>query len=509
MKKWLKCFYLCCFLFLSLFILTEASMSGGDSSRQSGVLAFLLDHGAKEATLIEPESLSLTGIERIYVGESTAPSLAFTPSNTSDTRATYSLPEKKGLLKLLDNGRIQALKAGQEKLLVQSVSHPEIQSSWTYSIEEKSISEIALSLSTPTTLIQGMTTRLCWSTDKPDAESKDVTFLSSDPSLVSIDSQGKCRCLNTGNVVLSCQSAADSSIAKSLSLTVVSGAFTPVTALDYQGPDSFYLGQMFPLQATFNPGASDQAIQVTADKDYLSYEDGVLSGKKVGTTSLTMTSQSNPDFSKTLTLTIKEVKATAITCSTFAVQYGIATQLSYALTPEVKALPVTYPEVTFASKDPSVATIDSQGRLLGKKKGQLVLVLAWKEDPSVQLETTVIITSMTSSSFEWLHYLIRKVLGHFMLFLLTGVFAVIVFELYFFSGKDGWSLTALVYGFALAASSELCQMTTIGRGPSWKDVGIDFGGFALGVLIVSAIYLIVKAKREKKRVVSQPLFVAK
>jgi hypothetical protein len=80
MKKWLKCFYLCCFLFLSLFILTEASMSGGDSSRQSGVLAFLLDHGAKEATLIEPESLSLTGTERIYVGESTAPSLAFTPS---------------------------------------------------------------------------------------------------------------------------------------------------------------------------------------------------------------------------------------------------------------------------------------------------------------------------------------------------------------------------------------------------------------------------------------------
>ena len=53
----------------------------------------------------------------------------------------------------------------------------------------------------------------------------------------------------------------------------------------------------------------------------------------------------------------------------------------------------------------------------------------------------------------------------------------------------------VVVGFTVAGVSELIQKFTPGRGPSWKDVGIDFGGFmtSIGVFVVCLlIFMLIK-----------------
>ena len=61
---------------------------------------------------------------------------------------------------------------------------------------------------------------------------------------------------------------------------------------------------------------------------------------------------------------------------------------------------------------------------------------------------------------------------------------------------------SLTIGFIVACLTELIQHFVPSRGGQWKDVGIDYMGFAIGTAITLIIYLIVyfikKAVKKKK-----------
>ena len=60
----------------------------------------------------------------------------------------------------------------------------------------------------------------------------------------------------------------------------------------------------------------------------------------------------------------------------------------------------------------------------------------------------------------------------------------------------------LVIGFIISGLTELIQHFVPSRGGQWRDVGIDFMGFAIGTAISLIIYLIIyfikKAIKNKK-----------
>lgn len=104
--------------------------------------------------------------------------------------------------------------------------------------------------------------------------------------------------------------------------------------------------------------------------------------------------------------------------------------------------------------------------------------------------------TITPQNFDQFHFDIRKAIGHFGLFGVSGVFST--WSLYLFL-KDTklkfvvwFSLISLGAGVALAGVSELAQMATVGRGPAMLDVGIDSLGYFSGVLLVILILLLAK-----------------
>ena len=105
--------------------------------------------------------------------------------------------------------------------------------------------------------------------------------------------------------------------------------------------------------------------------------------------------------------------------------------------------------------------------------------------------------TITPSNFDRFAFDIRKLVGHFGLFSVSGIFSSWGLYLFVKDSKAGYFLWQLLitfgFGFVMAVTSELAQIFVEGRTGAWADVGIDFGGYFLGVLLVFLIFLFRKS----------------
>ncbi len=92
---------------------------------------------------------------------------------------------------------------------------------------------------------------------------------------------------------------------------------------------------------------------------------------------------------------------------------------------------------------------------------------------------------------------IRKGIGHFGLFLVLGIFGVPTFIL--FIKKHYLAIIfELITGFMIAGISEMIQIFASNRGPSFKDVLLDFSGYLTSSILILGIVLIIYIIRKKK-----------
>ena len=104
------------------------------------------------------------------------------------------------------------------------------------------------------------------------------------------------------------------------------------------------------------------------------------------------------------------------------------------------------------------------------------------------------------------HYSLRKILGHFLLFGFEGIFASITLYLSSFkSKKDKYYIypCVVLFGFFIALLSESFQaIPSLRRGPSIIDASIDYAGYLSGFLFVTVIYLLslfIRKVNEKRK----------
>lgn len=105
--------------------------------------------------------------------------------------------------------------------------------------------------------------------------------------------------------------------------------------------------------------------------------------------------------------------------------------------------------------------------------------------------------TITPSNFDKFAFDLRKAVGHFGLFALSGGFSTWTFYLFLKDTKVGYFLYQLLFtfsfGFLMAVLSEFIQVFTDGRSGNWIDVGIDSSGYFIGVFLVILIVLIRKS----------------
>jgi VanZ family protein len=105
--------------------------------------------------------------------------------------------------------------------------------------------------------------------------------------------------------------------------------------------------------------------------------------------------------------------------------------------------------------------------------------------------------NLSGEQFDIFALVVRKVLGHFLIFLLDGVFGYLALLKLLKINRVWLGLSiATAAMFGVAGISELIQYFTSGRSANWGDVGIDVAGALIGILIV---FLISSSANEKAK----------
>lgn len=110
--------------------------------------------------------------------------------------------------------------------------------------------------------------------------------------------------------------------------------------------------------------------------------------------------------------------------------------------------------------------------------------------------------AINDGNIDTFSYVIRKLVGHFGLFAISGLFSTFSLYLWFRPQKcyKNYRLLYLSLGFGLllAILTEIIQLFTPGRSGQFTDVLIDFSGFILGNgIIILILYLVYRHHKKK------------
>ena len=126
-----------------------------------------------------------------------------------------------------------------------------------------------------------------------------------------------------------------------------------------------------------------------------------------------------------------------------------------------------------------------------------------KESNRIAHETADVINTIkpetiTEKNFDKFAFNLRKLVGHYGLFVVSGIFSTWAIYLFLKDTKAGYFAFQLAITFGLglflAFFTEFVQIFVADRTGAIKDVVIDFAGYFTGVLPVFLIFLIRKSK---------------
>jgi len=127
----------------------------------------------------------------------------------------------------------------------------------------------------------------------------------------------------------------------------------------------------------------------------------------------------------------------------------------------------------------------------------------WVADVLAKLINFFKANAINASNMESFSYVIRKLVGHFLLFLIDGVF--VGFSFYLFSDgyekSNFWIITLYIFLFGLlvASATEAIQLVIPGRVGSIIDVLIDMAGYLLTTIIVFFIFFFIHRKNKNSK----------
>lgn len=155
----------------------------------------------------------------------------------------------------------------------------------------------------------------------------------------------------------------------------------------------------------------------------------------------------------------------------------------------------TYTNVTYTSSNPKIASVGKDGTITPNRMGTVTLTITCDDGMSNKIEISFDLTIKRTDYIQNLSeffYQVRKGLGHFSAFLILGIFSTLTWLLFF----NGWKLIFSIpinfgAGFFMAVLTEYIQTLVPGRYGTAKDVFLDYDGFLVSAITITAIFVLV------------------
>ena len=125
----------------------------------------------------------------------------------------------------------------------------------------------------------------------------------------------------------------------------------------------------------------------------------------------------------------------------------------------------------------------------------------WLVEPIKNIINLIKPDTINDSNISWFSGFIRKLIGHFSLFAVSGFLTTWSIKICVFKKEKQFFKAfylSFFFGLALACLTELIQTFIPGRSGEIKDVRIDFIGYLLALLITLLVIFLIYRKKKGK-----------
>lgn len=334
---------------------------------------------------IKADSVSITSPipsdQTVYIGDSFALSASITPKNVDDPSIVWSSSDEE-IATVDQNGLVKTLAEGEVTIYAKAANG--VTGELTLTVKEKYVENIELSEATLDLLLQETHTLVATVTPA-DATFPEITWASSDSSVVEVSENGTVFAIGCGTAVITATST--NGIAASVPVSVIE---IVAERIDIIGSSQFYLSEsailtadIYPENATIKDVVWTSSDPTIADID----ENGNLKCLAPGVVTITATQK---DIATSMQI---EVKAKLVERIEIQSSVKKANKLSVGksmiLTATVYPDDATYRDVFWVSSDPAIATVDAEGNVTAIASGNVIITATTQDDFVQTLEIKV------------------------------------------------------------------------------------------------------------------------
>ena len=224
----------------------------------------------------------------------------------------------------------------------------------------------------------------------PKDASQKVTWKSSNPSVAKISSSGKVTGLKAGTVTVTAVSKAKKTVKATWKITV-SAAKDP-ESITVTGKHTVKKGKTISLKAAVLPESASQKVIWKSSNPSIAKisSDGKVTGLKAGTVTVTVSSGAKKTVKTSWKITVTAEKTPK--SITISGKHTVKTGKTVTLKANVLPKGVSQ-KVTWKSSDPSIAKVNSAGKVTGLKKGKVTITVISKAQKTVKATWKITVDS--------------------------------------------------------------------------------------------------------------------
>ena len=354
------------------------------------------EEGGKTATckvIVSDKEIKVTGVKlnksetSILVGDNETLTATVLPEDATNQKVTWK-SDKPEIASVDANGKVTGVKAGEATITVTTEDGGKT-ATCKVTVSETSVAVTGVTLNkTELILDTGGSETLTATVAPADATNQKVTWKSDKPEIATVDDNGKVTAVKAGTATVTVTTR-DGGKTATCRVTV-SDREIKVTEITLAAL-AIYVGESKAITATVKPDdATNKELTWTSSDETVATVDatGKVTGKKIGTATITATARDGSGVSGSCTVTVlSPVKKVTVTPATMT----LSQNESYTLKATVEVFGSgTDTGVTWTSSDTTIATVDATGKVTATDKvGSVTITATSKADPAKKGTCTV------------------------------------------------------------------------------------------------------------------------
>ena len=354
-----------------------ASVENGNvTAHKEGIATITAKAGDKSATCIVSVSKNDIPVESIFLnltsltieeGQTAQLIASINPSNASDRTLTWS-SDNESVATVNQEGWVTAIKTGTANISAHAGGKT---ASCRVTVTDKVIPVTSVMLNKTTLSLEKGKSETLIATVKPDdATDKTVSWSSSDNVIATVDQNGKVTANKGGTAIIK---ASSGSITASCTVTVSVPVKSITINYTYIG---IIVGETISLTATVNPDDADEKTVTWSSSNTAIASvdgDGTVKGVSVGTATI-YAKAGQKSASCQVTVSAQPIPVSSVSLNKTEVSLMVGN--SFALSVTINPSNATVVNGTvWTSSNPSVATVDSSGKITAISKGSAAITV--------------------------------------------------------------------------------------------------------------------------------------